>query len=103
LRGRMIVIDLADVDWIGAADNYVELHVGGTTYPARETLSGLERELDPDRFVRIHRSAIVQVDRIKELLPDFHSDFVVVLRDGARVTLSRTYRNKVEGILRRKL
>jgi two-component system LytT family response regulator len=63
----------------------------------------LERELDPERFVRIHRSAIVQVDRIKELLPDFHGDFVVVLRNGARVTLSRTYRRKVEAILRREL
>ena len=59
----------------------------------------LERELDPERFVRIHRSAIVQVDRIKELLPDFHGDFTVVLRNGARVTLSRTYRAKVEAVL----
>ena len=103
LRGKMIVIDLADVDWIKAADNYVTLHVGATAYPARETMSRLERELDPDRFVRIHRSAIVQIDRIKELLPDFHGDFVVVLRDGTRVTLSRTYRSRVEGILRREL
>jgi two-component system, LytTR family, response regulator len=103
LRGKLVVIDLADVDWIEAADNYVTLHVGGNAYPARETMSRLERELDPERFVRIHRSAIVQVDRIKELLPDFHGDFVVVLRTGARVTLSRTYRRKVEAILRREL
>ena len=103
LRGKLVVIDLADVDWIEAADNYVTLHVGGNAYPARETMSRLERELDPERFVRIHRSAIVQVDRIKELLPDFHGDFVVVLRHGARVTLSRTYRRKVEAILRREL
>jgi two-component system, LytTR family, response regulator len=103
LRGKLVVIDLADVDWIEAADNYVTLHVGGNAYPARETMSRLERELDPERFVRIHRSAIVQVDRIKELLPDFHGDFVVVLRNGARVTLSRTYRRKVEAILRREL
>jgi len=103
VRGRMIVIDLADVDWIKAADNYVTLHVGGTSYPARETMTRLERELDPDRFVRIHRSVIVQVDRIKELLPVFHGDFVVVLRNGTRVTLSRTYRSKVEGILHREL
>jgi len=103
LRGKLVVIDLADVDWIEAADNYVTLHVGGNAYPARETMTRLERELDPERFVRIHRSAIVQVDRIKELLPDFHGDFVVVLRNGARVTLSRTYRRKVEAILRRAL
>jgi two-component system, LytTR family, response regulator len=103
LRGKLVVIDLADVDWIEAADNYVTLHVGVQTFPARETMGRLERELDPERFVRIHRSAIVQVDRIKELLPDFHGDFVVVLRNGARVTLSRTYRRKVEAILRREL
>jgi two-component system, LytTR family, response regulator len=103
LRDRVIVIDLVDVDWIKAADNYVTLHVGGNAYAARETMSRLERELDPERFVRIHRSAIVQVDRIKELLPDFHGDFAVVLRDGTRVTLSRTYRSKVEAILRREL
>jgi len=103
LRGKMIVVDLADVDWIEAADNYVTLHVGANAYPARETMSRLERELDPERFVRIHRSAIVQVDRIKELLPEFHGDFVVVLRDGTRVTLSRTYRSRVEAILRRDL
>jgi two-component system LytT family response regulator len=91
-----------DVDWIEAADNYVTLHAGVQTYPARETMGRLERELDPERFVRIHRSAIVQVDRIKEL-PAFRGDFVVVLRNGARVTLSRTYRRKVEAILRREL
>jgi two-component system, LytTR family, response regulator len=103
VRGRMIVVDLADVDWIEAADNYVTIHAGAHAYTARETMSGLERELDPERFVRIHRSAIVQVDRIKELLPDFHGDFVVVLRDGTRVALSRNYRSRIEGVLRRAL
>ena len=103
LNGRLLVIDLADVDVIRAADNYVTLHVGDQQYLARETMGRLERELDPDQFVRIHRSAIVQVDRIKELHPDFHGDFTVVLRDGTRVTLSRNYRAKVEHVLRREL
>jgi two-component system LytT family response regulator len=103
VAGKFIVIDLADVDWISAADNYVTLHAGGEEYLARDTMDRLERELDPDRFVRIHRSAIVQVDRIKELLPDFHGDFTVVLRNGTRVTLSRTYRAKVEQVLGREL
>lgn len=103
LRGKLIVVDLADVDWIEAADNYVTLHVGAQAYPARETMVRLERELDPEQFVRIHRSTIVQIARIKELLPDFHGDFVVVLRDGTRVTLSRTYRRRLEAILRREL
>ena len=83
--GRLLVIDLADVDCITAADNYVTIHAAGQQYLARETLGGLERDLDPARFVRIHRSTIVQVDRIKELLPDFHGDFTVVLHNGARV------------------
>jgi two-component system, LytTR family, response regulator len=101
--GRLLVIALADVDWIQAADNYVTLHAGTDRFLARETMGRLERELDPERFVRIHRSAIVQVDRIKEMLPDFHGDFTVVLRDGTRVTLSRTYRTKVEQVLGRDL
>jgi two-component system, LytTR family, response regulator len=101
--GKVIVLALADVDWIQAADNYVTLHAGAERFVARETIGRLERELDPARFVRIHRSAIVQVDRIKELLPDFHGDFTVVLRSGARVTLSRTYRAKVEQVLGREL
>ena len=101
--GRLLVIDLADVDHITAADNYVTLHAGPRRYVARETMARLERELDPARFVRIHRSTIVQADRIKELLPDFHGDFVVVLREGARLTLSRTYRRKVEELLGREL
>jgi two-component system LytT family response regulator len=77
LRGKLVVVDLADVDWIEAADNYVTLHVGVQTLSCPRDMGRLERELDPERFVRIHRSAIVQVDRIKELLPDFHGDFVV--------------------------
>ena len=73
--GKLHRAALADVDWIQAADNYVTLHAGAERFVARETMGRLERELDPERFVRIHRSAIVQVDRIKELLPDFHGDF----------------------------
>jgi two-component system LytT family response regulator len=61
----------------------------------------LERELDPDSFVRIHRSTIVRIDGIKELVPDFHGDYTVILKNGARLTLSRTYRAKVEAVLGR--
>ena len=60
-------------------------------------------ELDPDRFVRVHRSSIVQIDRVKELIPDFHGDFTLVLKSGTRLTLSRTYRAKVETLLGREL
>ena len=102
-EGRVLVVDLAEVDWIGAADNYVVLHVGQQEHVIRETMGRLERELDPDRFVRIHRSAIVQIDRIAELQPDFHGEFTVRLRDGTTLTLSRTYRAKVEAALGREL
>jgi two-component system LytT family response regulator len=93
---RLVVVDLGTVDWIGAADNYVRLMIGGKEHLQRETLSSLERQLDPDRFARIHRSAIVQIDRIVELHPATHGDVDVVLRDGTRLTLSRTYRARVE-------
>jgi two-component system LytT family response regulator len=99
--GRIVIVDLVDVDWIQAADNYVTLHAGGHEHLLRETLGRIEKELDPDRFVRIHRSAIVQVDRIRELRPAFHGDFVVVLRDGVQLTLSRGYRAKVEQVMGR--
>jgi two-component system LytT family response regulator len=101
--GKLILLDLAEVDWIGAADNYVTLHANGRRHMVRETMGRLERELDPDRFVRIHRSTIVQIDRIKELHPDFHGDFRLLLRDGTELTLSRTYRRRVEALLGRAL
>jgi two-component system LytT family response regulator len=100
-RVRLIAADR--VDWIEAADNYVVLHAGGERHTVRDTLSRLEADLDPDVFVRIHRSAIVRLDRITELLASFHGDFEVVLRDGARMTMSRTFRARVEARLKRSL
>jgi two-component system LytT family response regulator len=102
-EGRVLVVDLEDVDWIGAADNYVTLHAGSREHLLRDTMGRLERELDPERFVRIHRSAIVQLDRIRELVSDFHGDFEIILRDGTRLTLSRSYRAKVETALGREI
>jgi two-component system, LytTR family, response regulator len=96
---RLLMIDLRDVDWIGAADNYVVLHTGSKQHVLRETMNKLEQQLDPERFVRIHRSTIVQIDRIRELIPDFHGDMVVVLKDGARLTLSRGNKRKLEAML----
>jgi two-component system, LytTR family, response regulator len=100
---RLLLVDAADVDWIEAADNYALLHVGAATHPVRETLSRLMGELDPARFVRIHRSTIVQIDRVRELLPAFHGDFVVVLRDGTRLSMSRSCRPGLEAVLGRPL
>jgi two-component system LytT family response regulator len=97
---RLVVVDWADVDWIGAADNYVTLHVGATELLLRETLTRLEQELDPRQFVRIHRSAVVRIDRIAELYPETHGDFTVRLRDGTRLAMSRTFRDRVERAIR---
>jgi two-component system LytT family response regulator len=96
---RIVVIDWAEVDWIEAADNYVTLHVGRTQYLLRSTLTALESSLDAHQFVRIHRSAMVQVDRVKELVSETHGDFSIRLRDGSALTLSRTFRDRVERAL----
>jgi two-component system LytT family response regulator len=101
--GRLLLVDAAQVDWIEAADNYAVLHAGATTHLVRETMAGLATELDPERFVRIHRSTIVQIDRVRELLPAFHGDFIVVLRDGTRLNMSRGFRSAVEAVLGRSL
>ena len=91
-QGRIFFVRTADVDWIGSAGNYVELHVGATTHLLRESLASLCARLDPARFVRIHRTTIVNVDRIREVQPWFSGDYVVILRTGAKLNMSRTYR-----------
>jgi two-component system LytT family response regulator len=96
---RLVVVDWRDVDWIEAADNYVKLHVGAKTHILRETLASIEKQLDPARFARIHRSAIVQLDRIAELHPASHGDVDVVLRNGTRLGVSRTWRARVEQLI----
>ena len=93
--GRTHVIDLASVDWFQAADNYVRLHVQAREYLLRETLASLESDLDPGRFVRIHRSIIVPVDRVATITPASHGDADVVLRDGTRLPASRTWRDRL--------
>jgi two-component system LytT family response regulator len=100
---RIVLLDTAEVDWIQAADNYVLFHSAGREYLLRETLVQLEQELDPRQFVRIHRSALVRLDRIGDMLPSVHGDFRVTLKTGAQLTLSRHYRERVERILRRPL
>ena len=93
---RFIVIEWRDVDWVEAADNYVTLHIGAKEFLLRDTLAAIEKQLDPERFARIHRSAIVQLDRIAELHPASHGDVEVVLRRGTRLVLSRTWRDRVQ-------
>jgi DNA-binding LytR/AlgR family response regulator len=93
--GRSFFVRTADVDWIEAAKNYVRLHVGDRTHVVRSTLTALEHRLDPERFRRINRSAVVNLDRVHELQPWFHGDAIVILQGGARVTVSRRYRQRL--------
>ena len=91
--GRSFFLKVADIDWIEASRNNVILHVGRATHAYHDTMQGLESELDRRRFLRIHRSTIVNIDRVKELEPWFNGDYVVTLRDGTKLTLSATYRS----------
>lgn len=93
--GRVVFVRVSEVDWFEAAGNYVRLHVGKGALLLRETMQGLEATLDPAIFVRIHRTIIVNVDRIQELQPWFAGNYVVILRDGTRLKLSRTYRDRL--------
>jgi two-component system LytT family response regulator len=94
-EGRVSFLKTDDIDWIEAADNYVSIHVGSESCLLRETMTSLEARLSPHKFLRISRSAIVQMDRIKELQPLFHGEYAVILRNGTRLTLSRGYREKL--------
>ncbi len=99
--GRIYFLPVREIDWIEAAGNYVRLHSGGQAHMIRETMAALETKLDPHKFLRIHRSTIVNIERIKELQPWFHGDYAVLLDDGARLTLSRSYRERLREILGR--
>ena len=94
--GRIRFVAVADIDWVGAEGNYVCLHAGGSTHLMRETMTGVEKQLDPARFVRIHRSTIVNLDRIAEMKPACRGEYEVVLSSGDTLKLSRTYRTELE-------
>jgi len=93
--GRVFFLRVEEVDWIEAAGNYVRLHSGGEEHLYRETMSRMEAILDPARFARIHRSAIVNIDCVKELHPLFRGDYQVVLRNGRKMTLHRSFRARL--------
>ena len=93
--GRIVFLRVEEIDWVEAADNYVRVHAGRESHLMRETLQSLENHLDPQKFLRIHRSTLVNLDRIRELQPIFHGDYVVKLNDGTELTLSRSYREKL--------
>jgi two-component system LytT family response regulator len=95
-NGRVFFVRVNDVDWFEAHGNYVRVHVGTTTHLIREALSVVEASLSPDRFARIHRSTVVNIDRIRELQPWFAGDYIVLLKDGTQLKLSRTYRDQLQ-------
>jgi len=97
--GKVLFVKITDIDWIEAADNYVNLHVGTESHLLRETMSALEARLDPKQFLRISRSTIVNLERVKELQPMFHGDYTVILRNGTRLGLSRTYRDRLQALI----
>lgn len=92
--GRVFFLKTEEIDYIEAAGNYLKLHVGRESHMIRETMNGIEVKLDPAQFMRIHRSTVVNVDRIKELHPMFSGDYSVILRDGTELALSRNYRER---------
>ena len=98
VRERIVIVNASDIDWIEAADYYVSIHAGGASYLLREPLAELEKSLDPDVFFRAHRSAIVNLTRIREIHPLFRGDSVLVLNDGSRVKLSRSRRDEFERV-----
>jgi two-component system LytT family response regulator len=101
--GRVFFVRANEIDWIEAAGNYVKLHVGTEAHLFRETMNTLEAQLDPDLFYRIHRSHIVNIERVKELQPWFNGEYVVFLKSGTRLTLSRGYREKLQDRIGRSL
>jgi two-component system LytT family response regulator len=99
-EGRVRLLDIAEVDRIVAAGNYVEIHAGAKLHLLRETMTSLEARLDPNSFIRVSRAAMVSIAQIREVQPLFNGDFVVLLKNGAQVNGSRRYRAALDVLLR---
>ena len=93
-------VRVKNVDWIDVASNYIRLHVGGETHLVRQTLKAVERQLDPEAFIRVHRSIVVNVDRIESVEPYFHGEYVVMMQDGTKLTTSRSYSERLRELLK---
>ena len=97
--GRVFFLLTDEIDWIEAEGNYVNVHTAQKSYLLRESISSLEAQLDPKQFIRIHRSTIVTLRRIKELQSWSHGEYRVILHDGTELTLSRNYRENLQNVL----
>jgi two-component system LytT family response regulator len=102
-NGHMFFIKTDDIHWIEAEGNYVRLHSGKESHLLRETISALESQLDPKKFMRVHRSTIVNLDCVKELQSWFHGDYRIIMRGGKELMLSRSYRDRLSGLFGREL
>jgi two-component system LytT family response regulator len=98
-RGRIVVVRVAEIDWIGAASDYLTIHVKGKTWLMRETIAAMELRLALSGFVRIHRSTLVNIDRVAELRPQDKGEYLVLLKDGTELKLSRSYHASVERLV----
>jgi len=98
-KGRIFFLPVSEIDWIESADNYVSLHASRETHLIRETLTSLESKLNPEEFLRIRHSAIVNVKRIRELRPLFKGEYEIVLQNSTKLTSSRRYRQRIEELL----
>ena len=98
--GELHFIKTEEIDWIEAEGDYMKFHAGGRAHLLRETMARLESRLDPRRFIRIHRSTIVNVDRVRKMSPSFAGEYAVVLNDGTKLRLSRGYQDRLQEILR---
>ncbi len=98
--GEIYFLSADEIDWIGAEGDYMVFNVAGKRHLLRETMARLEAKMDPKRFVRIHRSTMVNLDRVKKLSPGFLGDYTVVLRDGTSLKLSRGYQGRLQELLR---
>ena len=94
--GRVIFIRAEEIDWVEAYDNYIRLHVGGKAHLLRQTMNELEVTLNPEQFARIHRSTIINLDRVKEMRPHFNGEHLVILNDGTELKLSRSRKEWLE-------
>lgn len=97
--GRVFFVRTEDIDWVEASGNYVKIHTKNEAHLLRESMKNMEAKLDPKIFVRIHRSAIVNIDRIKELEPWFHGEYIVIMRDGTRLTASRVFSDRLSALI----
>lgn len=97
--GRVFFIAIAEIDWVEAAANYVRLHARGEAHVLRESMKNMETRLPPRSFLRIHRSTIVNIDRIRELQPWFHGEYIAILQDGTKLTVSRAYVDRLHELI----